>query len=274
MIGKVTYGAADSVVSRMPSPAIWADCPSDEMLANPERGLYIWDDFLSGIVADATLVLGQRYPGWTAYVESDQAADVALQSDETGVIKLDQDGTDDDVTVVTSGDNVTGCIKINANDPRPVWYETRVKLNTVTDGDLATFVGLMQEGQAGDGTPLGALGALADVDYIGFVVNEDDGDAVDFVVHIAGTAAGGTANIATLTANTYVRLGFKYIPNEGKIRVFVDGEEVKDAVYDISSASFPAAQKLALVFAIASGANGVDSDGLYVDWVRLAQKEV
>jgi len=262
---------AEAAVAGRPSPSIWGDCPIAEMLLNSAKGLYIFEDFHSGIVADATLVLGQRH-GLVGYVDSDQAADVALQSDEKGVIKLDQDGTDDDVTVVTTGDNVTGLVKVTSGDQKKMWFEARVKLSTITDGDLAAFIGLTEEGQAADGKPLGAAGAIGDIDHIGFSVKEDDGDALELAYTKAGQADATPVALATLVADTYVRLGLKFEPLDNKVHVYVDGVEIKDAAISAAATNFPSGEKLAVTFAIASGANGADGDGMYVDWFCVAQE--
>ncbi len=281
MAGTVQYKAATAQNTRGPSPILWADCPVDEILRNPSKGQHMFDDFKAGVVADATLVLGQRN-GLTAYAESDAAADVALQADDDGVILIQSDGTDNDVYCVVDGDNTSGQWKTPAaGNAKGFWFEARVKVTTVTNGDIGVFIGLAQPGEAKDAG--GCFGGdttagLADVDYVGFAVLEGDGDDLTIAYNEAtsGTAQSSTGKIA-LVADTWVRVGFKVQPKGygAEVRFFKDGVDLGDAVaVDISkaNANWPGATDMILTIAVASGSGVADGDGLKVDWVRIAQE--
>ncbi len=266
----IDYGTASNTVSRLPSPSIWSDCPVGEMLSHPSKGIYFWDDFQEGgSVGGADATSGSK---WYVYVESGSIADAILQSDADGVLMLDQDGTDDDVSTITTGDNITGLFTITDNQTTKFWFEAAFKVSTITDGDLSVFVGLTEEGQAADGKPMGAVGAIGDIDHIGFNIKEADGDSIDFVHTLTGQTDGGTTDIAVVVADTYVRVGLKYEPKDNKVHVFINGVEDITAAVLASASNFPSGQKLALTISIQSGANGADADNLKLDWVRAAQE--
>ena len=269
-IGMVEYGVDDSNPEGRPSPIIWGDCPADEIQQDPAAGIYMFEDFQQGVVAGTTLVLGQRN-GLVAYADSNDVADI-LQDATTdkGIVKLDTDGTDDDNTVITTGDNVVGLLKITSGQQTGFWFEARVKVSTITTGDIAMFVGLTQEGQAGSGTPLGALGVIGDIDHLGFNIKEDDGNAVDLVHTKAGVVDGGADGVHVPVVDTYVNLGLYYNVFKNVVECYVDGVQVKTADIDCSATNFPSGEELAVTIAVTSGANGADGDGMTIDWFAVA----
>ena len=269
MAGYVDYKTAAAIQSRAPSPIIWADCPIITIRRDPSVGKYFFDDFHDGgSIPQANSESGSK---WYGYTTSTSLADIAIQSDADGVLMLDQDGTDDDVAVITTGDNVTGMYTITDGQAGRFWFEARFKVSTITNTDLGVFVGLTEEGQAASAKPMGAVSAIGDIDHIGFHVFEADGDGLDFVFTKSGQTDGVTADIATLAVDTYVRVGLKYEPSDNKVHVYLNGVENVSAAVLASASNFPSAEKLALTVAISSGAAGENSDNLKLDWVRAAQ---
>ena len=278
----VRYGADDAVVSRMPSPSIWNDCPVNDFLADPSKGKHLFEDFHNGVVAGTTLVKGQPN-GWTAYAESNDVADCAVQADDDGILMLATDGTDADVTALSGGDNVVGAWKLptaGSASLKGLWFETRIKVNTVTDGDIGIFVGLAQPGEAKDagGCMGGDASSLADVDRIGFAILSGDGDdlIINYNEAASGTPQTSTGKI-TLTANTYVRVGFKIVTkSQGTyVQFYADGEYLgADTDIDITgtNANFPSATDMDIVLALTADGGASDGDALYIDWVRVGKK--
>ncbi len=284
----VHLGTSAGVNTRGPSPRIWNKGDVQEFKDDPVKGIIVFDDFRNSFTtqeeAGRTAWTGGigHIAGdinWQGYTETAAVADVALQADDEGVLMLDTDGSDDDVVGITTGDNTQGIFKSPEEGVRKSFYfEVRYKASTVTDGDLPHFIGLMEPGKLADGTPLGALGVLADVDYIGFHVDESDGNGVDIVYNEAtsGTAQATTGLIA-IVADTYIRLGFKVeiLGLSMKVRFFVDGVDLGDgAAIDISTAdtNWPGATNMDVVICATSGTNGEDGDNLKIDWVRVAQE--
>lgn len=277
----VRYGSDDAVVSRMPSPSIWNDCPVNDYLADPSKGRHDFEDFTNGVVADATIVHGQP-KGWVCYAESDDAADCALQADDDGVLLLQLDGTDADVTALTDGDNVAGVWKTptagNVHNKKGLWFEARIKVVSVTDSDQGCFIGLAAPGEAKNaGGAMAAGGAsLSDIDYLGFA--QLSGDCDDLIIAYneatSGTAQSSTGKI-TLVADTWVRVGFKVVTKgQGTYVQFYKDGEYLGAACDINitgtNANFPGATDMARLISTVGESGVADGDGIYVDWVRVA----
>jgi hypothetical protein len=218
----VTYGAPSALNSRGPSPIIWKDCPVADYEKDPALGQHVFEDFQNAITmtsntttTDFTSGVGQVLGviPWYVYAESDKLADVALQADNDGVILLQNDGTDADVTSITSGGNTAGGFKTPTagGAMRKLWFEARIKPVTVTDSDGGFFVGLAQPGEAKDaGGAMAAGGAsLSDVDHVGFAQLSGDGDALKLAYNEATSGTAQTGAAGTLAAATWIRVGFK-----------------------------------------------------------------
>ncbi len=289
----IKTGQASSTNSRGPSPLIWRDCPIVTFFNDPSKGLHLFDDFTNSVVpvvnetaatdfvAGVGNVLGDI--NWYAFQETDKLADVAIQADEEGVLMLDSDGTEEDIACITTGNNVAGIIKTpTIGVPKGIWFEARVKVNTITDGDLAIFIGLAQPGEAKNagGVTGGDAASLADVDYLGFAILEGDGDDMIIAYNEASSGvAQSSTGVITLEADTYVRLGFRlqHVGQEIKIRFYKDGVDLGDDVaIDISTenANFPSATDMDVVISTNSAVNGADSDNIKIDWVRVAYEHL
>lgn len=289
MSGTVNYRTDDNVIARGPSPRIWADCPVITFLRDPGAGIHWFDDFQNSAVmketansTDFTSGVGHIYGdiNWYCYIKSSKLVDCALQADDIGVLMLDTDGTDDDVNVITSGENLIGTFRMpKVGETKNFWFEVRLKVNTITNTDLSWFVGMMQPGQAADGTPLGAAPtAPASTDHVGFFVAEADGNDITIIYEEAGAGtAQSTTGLITPVADTYIRLGFRTVfkGKSSEIRFYADGADLGDAVaVDISgtNANWPGDTNMDIVIAMTSGATGANGDNLKIDWVRCAQE--
>ena len=287
MAGLIRYGSEDAVVSRMPSPSIWSDCRVSTFLENPQVGAHMFDDFRNSVVlsSDSTATdfnAGVGHVGgdanWYVFAESDKVEDVAVQADDEGVLLIQTDGTDEDVYAITTGNNVAGVWKApSAGNPKGYWFEARIKVNTVTDGDIGLFVGLAEPGEAANGLGVfaGDAAALAaDKTYVGFAILEGDGNDLCIVYdeNDSGTASKTTGKI-TLVANTWVRVGFRV--KSGYVRFYQDGEDLGDDVaIDIRQANvnWPSAHDLDAIVSLVDATNGANGDGVYIDWVRVAME--
>ncbi len=276
----VRFGAATDVVARMPSPIIWNDCPVESFVAEPAKGKHLFDDFHTGVIGGSTLVVGQPN-GWTCFLESDDVADCALQADDEGVLLLQTDGTDADVSALVGGDNTAGAWKSpTAGDATKLWFEARIKVVTITDSDQGCFIGLAAPGEAKNaGGCMTAGGAgLSDIDYVGFA--QLSGDCDDLIIGYneatSGTAQSSTG-VITLAAATWVRVGFKVVTKgQGTyVQFYADGVYLGSA-YDVNltttNVNWPGATDLDVVISTVAESGGADGDGIYVDWVRVAKE--
>ncbi len=261
----IRYGTDEAQVASRPSPIIWADCHPELFLIDPAKGVELFIDFVKEGLPAASTVAG--YPFYS-YIDS--GGSFVMADDPKGALEFKTDGTDNDSDILTTGSNTSGLLlPVSASDKK-WWFETRIKVNTITNGDIGLFVGLTQEGQAASGGVLtDNEHAMDDIDHIGFNVKQDDGNSIDWTFTLDGQADGGTVDIASLVVDTYIRLGFKYVPGDNKVHVFIDGVETKNSAVLASASNFPL-DNLAVTLIMKAGDNAGSGDKMTVDWVRFA----
>lgn len=168
---------------------------------------------------------------------------------------------------------------------RKLWFECRVKKADITD-DTAMFVGMAWDMGGNQPVPAGFLvdttGALISstngMSLIGFHVDIAAADTVDFVYGAEGQSPQvAQAGIATMVADTYIKLGFKYdkgkTGSDGRFRLFIDGVEQTDKEItqaNIDAATFPEDEDLAPVMALKIVGTG-DTGGA-IDWIACCSE--
>ena len=214
----IQYKTAAAVVATRPSPAIWADCPLVAFEKDPAKGFHVFEDFLE-LNCGITAVAGSRW-----YIYYDTNGTINLVDGQTGILRIMTDEDDNDSASMTTGNNETGCIYPADASSKKWWFEARIASVSITSGDVSIFVGLAEEGQAANTKPMADDGthAVGDIDHVGFHVAGDDGDGVNFVWNLSGQTAQVTADVHTLVASAYVRLGMKYEPGDNKVHCHSD----------------------------------------------------
>jgi hypothetical protein len=259
------------------TPDMWWDLPDYPAMVAAGKYRFHFDDFTEhGTFADATEEGG---------ILTDQDTGVTFITSKTSDIgELVLAGADatQDFGVVTKP---TPLVKFEVG--RKLWFEMRVKKEDVTD-DTAAFYGLAWNNASGSEAPVdGTLladtsGALltgtSGQSIIGFHVDIAAASTVDFVHGAEGqTPIVAEAGIATLVADTYMKLGFKYDPGKnessGLIEIWIDGtaiatKEVTSAI--IAGATFPTDEVMtpAWVQKIVGTAN----TGGAIDWWAVCQE--
>ena len=279
-MSNIAHGSADAVVARMPSPKIWADCPVLQILADPAKGIHLFDDFKNSVATALATDTAQLLGGinWYTVSETDDADDLVLKADDNGVLKLEVDGTDGDMHIIATGNNTAGIIRTpKKGERKKFWFEARINVSTITDGDLGVFVGLTQPGQAvgGAGVFTADAAALGAVDYLGFAILEGDGNDVTIVYNEAGAGAAqsDSGEIAVSAADAWMRLGLRLDIDTDKIHVYFDGvDQGADAEIDISTINFPSDTDMDVIIVLIGGTNDADGDHMEIDWVRVAQE--
>ena len=265
----VRYGSPAAVTARMPSPIIWADCPVMTFLADPAKGVHLWDDFVNGPVqAD-----GSIHPIW--FSDVDGGCSLPNLNSEIGALVFTHDGGDNDMVGISTGGNVAGFVLTPLKGERKrFWFETRFKVGTVTTDDIALFAGFAAPALNSATALMDATTVeMVDVDYLGFFINDGDGDDLTIVYNEAtlGTAQSDTGEIA-LVIDTYVRVGFRLDVDSDKIHVYLDGvDQGADAEIDITTANFPSNTKMAIYF-VTQMCGGAAADTVTLDWIRFAQE--
>jgi hypothetical protein len=264
----VAYGTA---AGRGPSPAIWGDCPVLDYTLNPQLGAHFLDDFHDGIVVaanqsvSAAAALG-TVGDWAAFTLTGVTV-TTLATDVHGVVTLTVTTDEDADGRIAYPQNIETAGMFSFVAGKKFWMEARIKVDNVTNDKINLFCGLSEEAQmATDELMSVAGGGMKDVTYVGFKIEQADGDQWQTQYNTAGhtvlSATGGT-----IVINSYSKLGIR---SDGEtITFYIDGVALADTV-QISAANFPNGEEMGFYFAIdsASATTIVAS----IDWVRIAQE--
>ena len=265
------------------SPALWADCPRDEMAYDNNVGYFFSDDFLG--FEDPTTA-----KAYGKYLKLDTGDSTLGGSPEVGgAVKL-LVTTDNEDCGIKLGDATSAPFVIPANSVtgsgKKLWFEARIKKSVITNAYGGFFCGLADETALAADFLADAGADFGDNDILGFWGDETD-DTLGSHVHVVTqktSAAFDTIidTAATLVADTYVKLGMKYDPTAKaaqRIKFYVDGVEQStyvgeasgDAtVYIQDTTNFPGGEEMAPMLYL-SAASGNDLS-LYMDWWAVAQE--
>lgn len=251
----------------------WEDCPVLQMLADPNVGYYFFDDFLDSFQDPTTTKIYGKY----LCLDTGDCTLTATSDVLGGAVAL-LCTTDNEDCGIRLGTGSPFVISDRAASAKKLWFEARVKVNAITNSLFGAFVGLTDETALAANFIADAGNDFADKDLIGFWKDETDdstGAHVHFVYQITGQDfVTKIDTVATLVANTFIKLGFVYDPAAEptkRIKVYVDGVEQSTYVTatDIATATFPDGEEMAPM-AYVSAASA--SDGiLTMDWWRIAQ---
>lgn len=262
-----------SDTDRTPSNAIWGDCPKLGILEGSVPGVYLFDDFLSfpDHVSDQNT---QRY---SSYIDTGVTIK-QLAGVKYGQIEIAGNDADNDEGVLSDYGPLFYIQDAKAS--KKLWFEARWKKASVANDALATFLGLAYD--HGSGVPVTNTLCLTDDDanlgafsFLGFHVDQADGDALDFVYKAEGqSAVVKIAVVQALVADTWYKLGFVYdpaFPADKRIKIYVNGVEQTTYVTEtnIAAATFPDDEGLARVWAAKVGAAAEVKSQL--DWWGAAQ---
>jgi len=261
-----------------PSPSIWADCPILDIIVDPRQGYGIFDDFLTYSSTATTVLNASGLPtfegdctiGGTAIAGGEVALFCTTSNEEAA---LEACGAQSAPFVIPASTTATS---------NKLWFECRVKKSTIADSIANFFVGLASQGSGvadfihNDGND------FADVDLLGFVQWEADGDAINVVTQKTGAAFDTIiSGVDTAVADTYAKLGFKYDPTAvvgERIKFYVDGAEqttyVGEAsgdatVYIQDTTNFPGGEEMTPVIAVKGGS--ASDYTVTMDWWRCYQ---
>lgn len=236
------------------SEAILKNCSFDKGASYGRDGITLFND-LTGTGGLST------YAGTGCTVRT-----IALAG---GALRASMDGTADDTAAWNHGDNYGSYLSFSTTSPNKLVFETRIRKSSVANNGLGIFAGLAEEALAAASTLAATTAALADKDFIGFHVLQAAGGTVNFVWRKSGqTATTIIPGVATMTADTWVRLGFvidPLAPASKACRVYVNGVEyASDAgtLTELAAATCPAGELLTPTFAchVGSGAAAATFD--------------
>lgn len=272
-VNKVDYAATLATASntdRLPTPAIWGDCPVLDLLEGGKDGAYLFDDFVFNprVLPTSAGVFGQWWgigsTGGTAVsVPTGQGSGIVLGSDD-----------DNEGAVIHCG-NIPFQID---RGKKKFWFEARVKFSNITDSKIGAFIGLMGDTAITAAVPMADDGTIADANLVGFWRVEGDGDKLDIIYKANGVAVVTVAADAfTLVADTYVKVGMVYEDlgdrfGDYALTFYFNG--VRFATHKHIPADdgtdFPNDVGMGPIIALKNAA-GSSPGTLTLDWIRAAQ---
>ena len=256
--------------ARGPSMSIWGDLNINDVLDDPSRGCYYFEDFMS-------------FPKTLPTTEGNWGDLTAFSSASATVV--DGGTLGGAATFAGVGDNegvsfrsLAAPFRIGRGQKTFAW-EIRLKLSTIADTKNGLFVGLRENAALTAIDPITALGVLADRNVVGFHRPEGDGDGIDTVYKADGvTAVVVGADAVVPVADTFVKLGMRYYPSKHKsgdnytLAFFKDGVELagKKQLPAAAGTDFPNDVNMGIVVA-ALNATGTAPGSFTVDWIRAFQ---
>ncbi len=266
VLNKLIYGGDNS--GRGPSGNVWKDCPAD--ICDPNIGRAMFDDFLMG---PHSLTSAAANMGYYGYLDTSNTA-LLLATDCNGVMRLLTDATDNDSPALQAGSGAAGFAKIvGGRTGKRMWFETRVRCNSVTDCGM--FVGLGEEGFPADGWMTDDDAVMVDKDFIGFHTLTATPTEIDIQHKKAGQTQQITGEAAaTLVVSTWTKFGITYDPqagSEGIVKFWINGVEYISArVTDTNAATFPDGEEMAPLWGFKNGTAA--SRTMDIDWWAFAQE--
>ncbi len=282
-VQKTEYRQVPSTTAAGPSPVIWADCPWEE-LEGPNaycggsfKGFHHWNDFMLSPSVPSTTGVSE----YALYNDTGVTVTaLSAQGMNVGAIQVGGNDLDNDEGSISFRDQTSQIQKGSATGG--VWFECRIKKASIADNALALFAGLGYDTGtlahlARANTLIDDTGVLGAYSYLGFNTVHAAGETVNFVYRAEGQAiTTPIAGVATMVADTYMNLGFKYHPQNKRaerIKVYVNGAVQSTYVTEanIAAATFPDGEKMAPLIATKVGAS---AESLFtIDWWRIASIE-
>ena len=260
--------------SRYPTPQLWGKVNrlfqyEEEPL---RHGIFFREDWVKApVLATPTITTEANYGnGWKAFGSSGGTAIGAAIEGGGGLILTE---TDDNQGI--GFQTIQSPFKISRAHGELI-FETRLKVNTVTDTRFGLFAGLMQLTTLSVTNPIAAAGTLADLNFVGFHRLEADGDQIDTVYKANGVTqvtveADAIPSTTSLAADTYIKLGMTFNPQDNKLRFFFNGVQA-ETTYLMASTDgddFPNDVLLAPTLAMLCASN--DDAIVTWDWIQVAQ---
>ena len=250
-IGELLLASYGTAAGDGPSPLIWSDCPLLEMMVDPTKGYYYFDDFMGQTVDPAAT---DDNAGFT--VTRATAGTIGSVIGVGGELHLAAAATAD------QGMNVqllNCCVKPTA--AKTIWFEARVQVSKI---DNQIFVGL-----ASTETAIIAAGEIdeASMSAIGFFTDEPSATTKYGTITSKAGNNDTTEDIAVgFVADTWAKVGFK-VTGITAVDFYYNGILVEAGV---TAESIPDAVELALSL-VCQNEDGANVNTLKVDWVRVAQ---
>ena len=263
-----------------PSPAIWGDCPMEELRRGYIPGTFFEDD-LTDFVLPATQTTQVTQGRYKAYCATAGAWTVDFMPHSTtagvagGIISglCDTDG--DAMSIGTEA----APFLLTTTQQGKIWFEARIATTSILTDMGQIFCGLGENHVTtfSGSIPLGNADATSNaLAMIGFNRLEDGLGVLNtsYADHATAWTDIGTAANSTLAANTFIKLGMKINFGDSSrcVRFYVDNVECASAMTKAAllATTFLDVSCLGPLLAFYADSAGT-ADYLYLDWWKCFQ---
>lgn len=259
-----------SNLRRIFSPNLWRHCPLDIIGARAVDFVGFEDDFITGPASWADATYEQNYT-----TDQDTGVTFVTGTDaENGTLVIAGNNADNDFGTIRRGGATSGPFVIPDNDGgHPLWFEGRLKVETIAANDVGFFLGLGEAGMIGNDAALTDDTAVPKIlDLIGFSSLTSDAEIDIVYTKASGALQTLATGVGTLVADTYVNLGFYYNPDAistKRITFYVNNVEcgtyVTRALQSVD-ANFPGGEELNAVLATKTHTQTTTAVEVTMDW--------
>lgn len=277
----VTFGRErSSDTNRDPSPAIWADCPVHDLIENPGKGVYFYDDFQDLPLAPTltTQIAFGKYKAYAAAGCTISKLSVVNSAEVLfSCLNINMD-TDDDEASIAQAYPSYRMSGVEGTDGK-LWFECCYAQDSIATNMASVFVGLAEVEQftLGANIPHNSGDAINNSgSMIGFRIEEDGLGVVDTVISDRATSFTniGDTEAGTLAANTFRKFGFVYDPSRTSdcVRFYANNSilDTKISRTTLTGYTNLDANALGLLLSVAADSAGTAFD-CYMKWWRVAQ---
>jgi hypothetical protein len=258
-----------------PSPGVWANCPVLDIMADPAIGMHIYEDWRKmSQVASLTNVT----PAWGYYPYLEDGGTILITAN-TDLATVANRGIGHYVTITSdAGDNDqlglqyfggagTGSpIAVMKAGGARMWFETAIRIDTITNGVANVFIGLSDETACANNMIADGGADISDIDVVGFAILHDDGDAFDAIYQTTGSAFVTAKDAAaTIALSTWAKLGLE---SDGKNCIwYLNGSEVAKAA--LTATGFPDGEELLPLWTVKD--DTTTAINMDIGWWRFAK---
>ena len=246
---------------RGPSKELWHDCPELQIMTG--AGIYYWEDFIappSMLVTTGPGLLDSG--GYETYQDTGVLFGPAfdVEGGVMGCTVMDTDNDEGSIQAIGSG------VKFEAG--KPLWFEARTRIDSITVNESAFFVGIASESAPASALIVDDLETMAVFDHVGWYYQGTDTTGVNAVF---ATAAGAQVEHAgdkgTLTDNGFHKFGFKF--DGEKCFFYVDGVVADKDGVAMTATNFPDGEEMNFLWVCKSGSATEITGGC--DWWKMAK---
>ena len=279
----------DELGTRLLSPKLWRG------FAPPIGGVFpfsasgvpivgLFDDFVGfGKVAPAASNVERSCSNGITYIGygDDTAVETyaavpsttpSVDANGPGVIAMQAHTSDNDISIIQAGGGTMMPFHVIPTLMKELVFECRIKLSAITASCSDIFIGLAGTGAAADSGVLANDSAnLVSNNFLGFTRLATQGSALSFKYQRVGGTEGTKATVATLVADTYVKLGFRYHAARKQCSIWVNGAEVTASRIASTATTATPWPSLYMNFCAAINYQATAAHILYIDWWACAQ---